>query len=59
VEPLAWDSLGGNKLRGSTGGHPRFEVRNGMRLALAIRGAICKGCILPLVGGPGSRANVG
>ena len=43
AELLTWDSLGGNKPRGSTGGRPWFGVINGMQLALAICGAICTG----------------
>jgi hypothetical protein len=59
LERLAWDSLSGHKLRGSTGGRPWFGVHRSMQLALAICGAICTGRILPWVGVPGSRANVG
>ena len=40
---LAWDSLSGNKLRGSTGGRPWFGVHRSMQLALAICGATCTG----------------
>ena len=58
AEPLAWDSLRGNKPRGSTGGRPWFGMCNDMQLALAICGAICTGRFLPWVGVPGSRANV-
>ncbi len=36
-------TLGGNKLRGSTGGRPWFGGRNDIRLAPAICGAICTG----------------
>jgi hypothetical protein len=43
AELLTWDSRGGNKPRGSTGGRPWFGVSNGMQLALAICGAICTG----------------
>ncbi len=47
AEPLAWDSLRGNKPRGSTGGCPWFGMCNDMQLALAICGAICTGRFLP------------
>lgn len=43
AELLTWDSLRGNKLRGSTGGRPWFGVRNDIHLAPAICGAICTG----------------
>jgi hypothetical protein len=43
AELLAWDSLRGNKPRGSTGGRPWFGMCNDMQLALAICGAICTG----------------
>ncbi len=52
-------TLGGNKPRGSTGGHPRFGVCNGMHLALAICGAICTRQHSAVGGGaPGPSANV-
>ena len=43
AELLTWDSLGGNKPRGCTGGRPWLCVRNGMQLASAICGAIGTG----------------
>jgi hypothetical protein len=43
AELLAWDSLNGNTLRGSTGGRPWFGVHRSMQLAPAICGATCTG----------------
>ncbi len=43
AEPLAWDSLGGNKLQGSTGGRPSYGVHNDIQLAPAFCGATCTG----------------
>ena len=43
AELLAWDSLGGNRLRGSTGGRPWFGMRNDIQPAPAICGSICTG----------------